>query len=108
MPQTLMATGSSPVSFQAIQHTKPMSTKPNDGGPAFPRTDSTYSQAQSGMTLRDWFAGQALAGTVFRWGEVTTYLKHAGAMHDAKSVRQFMAGAAYAQADAMIAERNKE
>lgn len=59
------------------------------------------------MTLRDWFAGQALAGTVFHWGEVTTYLKHAGAMHDAKSVRQFMAGAAYAQADAMIAERNK-
>ena len=57
--------------------------------------------------MRDWFAGQALAGTVFHWGEVTTYLKHAGATHDAKSVRQFMAGAAYAQADAMIAERNK-
>lgn len=59
------------------------------------------------MTLRDWMAGQALAGTTFHWGEIATYLKHAGAMHDAASVRQFMAGAAYAQADAMIAERNK-
>jgi uncharacterized protein YodC (DUF2158 family) len=91
-----------------------MSTKPNDGGPAFPRSavlnhdGTTYHNSADGMTLRDWFAGQALAGTTFHWGELATYLKHAGAMHDAASVRQFMAGAAYAQADAMIAERNKE
>jgi hypothetical protein len=37
----------------------------NDGGPAFPMTgegchNPLYSQP--GMTLRDWFAGQALAG----------------------------------------------
>lgn len=31
-----------------------------DGGPAFPST----LQPTSGMTLRDWFAGQALAGLV--------------------------------------------
>lgn len=38
-------------------------TKPNDGGPAFPvvETDPVLgSRACPGMTLRDWFAGQAL------------------------------------------------
>ncbi len=30
----------------------------NDGGPAFPVT----TIGESGMSLRDWFAGQALAG----------------------------------------------
>jgi hypothetical protein len=37
-------------------------TQPNDGGPAFPRAGSDYNKAQEGMSLRDWFAGQALAG----------------------------------------------
>ena len=32
----------------------------NDGGPAFPWQDG-FGRV-SGMTLRDWFAGQALAG----------------------------------------------
>ena len=30
----------------------------NDGGPAFPMSEGDWS----GMSLRDWFAGQALAG----------------------------------------------
>jgi hypothetical protein len=34
---------------------------PQDGGPAFPRPPACPSSA-TGMTLRDWFAGQALAG----------------------------------------------
>ncbi len=37
-----------------------------DGGPAFPysiqRLQSTYHQEVKGMSLRDWFAGQALIG----------------------------------------------
>ena len=33
----------------------------NDGGPAFPITENGL-QGYNGMTLRDWFAGQALAG----------------------------------------------
>jgi hypothetical protein len=37
-----------------------MTDKPT-GGPAFPRSDNV-SNSNSGMTLRDWFAGQALAG----------------------------------------------
>jgi hypothetical protein len=38
-----------------------MSDEINDGGPAFPNNDA-YGCAYAGMTLRDWFAGQALAG----------------------------------------------
>lgn len=42
-----------------------MST-PDDGGPAFPvlgkMSDGEPYAQHEGMTLRDWFAGQALAG----------------------------------------------
>ena len=37
----------------------------NDGGPAFPHVgnpQSGFDYIAMGMTLRDWFAGQALAG----------------------------------------------
>ena len=36
----------------------------NDGGPAFPNGVSEYALDRAGMTLRDWFAGQALPGLV--------------------------------------------
>jgi hypothetical protein len=44
-----------------------MSNQINDGGPAFPMNASTGDPrdgvyCQNGMSLRDWFAGQALAG----------------------------------------------
>jgi hypothetical protein len=44
-----------------------MDTPINDGGPAFSRTgyecaNGDWVAPQDGMTLRDWFAGQALAG----------------------------------------------
>ena len=47
-----------------------MNTPQNDGGPAFPQDaylldpNSTHDdiKASKGMTLRDWFAGQALQG----------------------------------------------
>ncbi len=43
-----------------------MSTPINDGGPAFPREDYQTADAggQEGMTLRDYFAGQALMGLI--------------------------------------------
>ena len=34
----------------------------NDGGPAFPVSYESNLNEAEGMTLRDWFAGQALAG----------------------------------------------
>lgn len=39
-----------------------MNTVKIDGGPAFPRTGDEGGGWQNGMSLRDWFAGQALAG----------------------------------------------
>ncbi len=69
------------------------------GGLAFPQYKANatpgggihYDMA-GGMTLRDWFAGQALAGTI----------NFPNAPDFEMAARQ-----AYAMADAMIAERNK-
>ena len=40
----------------------------DDGGPAFPRaafeSDNIIDEGRVGMSLRDWFAGQALAGFI--------------------------------------------
>ena len=63
------------------------------GGAAFP-LESDYG-SQSGMTMRDYFAGQALAA-----------LLECSSIRDA-SVHNFAAALAYRVADAMIAERKK-
>ena len=68
----------------------------NDGGPAFPACNEANMNETMGMTLRDWFAGQALAG--FTSG-------FTGAVGDTEWFRQVGAPAAYAVADAMIAAR---
>ena len=61
---------------------------PDDGGPAFPSQNGHYFEP--GMTLRDWFAGQALS--TMREPEYTSFEK--------------IAGIAYKTADAMLAARN--
>lgn len=66
----------------------------NDGGPAFPRSDSGYSITQSGMTLRDWFAGQCMAGQVSH--PSNTSVDPADIARDS-----------YTMADMMIEERSK-
>lgn len=80
----------------------------NDGGPAFPRPDVTWSDAERltgtqghpGMSLRDWFAGQALAGgTVFfgdDWADRSVWDS------------ELIAKQAYMIADAMLAERESD
>lgn len=59
-------------------------TNPKDGGPAFPDWPHT------GMSLRDWFAGQAIRA---RWGDGT-------AMTEEQAARM-----AYQLADAMLVAR---
>lgn len=58
-----------------------MSTPINDGGPAFPEEGPRVPGFfQSGMSLRDWFAGQALAGMLAdteRSGKAADYAKQA-------------------------------
>lgn len=66
-----------------------MSNERNDGGPAFP-ADSFGSQHNPGMSLRDWFAGQALVGFI---------TADDGCGYDAA------AEWSYAHADAMLAAR---
>ena len=76
-----------------------MADKLNNGGPAFPRHQFTpLGQGQGqwsvegGMTLRDWFAGQVLAGAAKLW------LQNG-------STDQKIAQYAYETADAMLAAR---
>lgn len=66
--------------------------KINDGGPAFPLPCSNlFHNTADGMTLRDWFAGQAIMGLLARVHPTNT---------SAKEV--------YGIADAMIKEREKK
>lgn len=65
----------------------------NDGGAAFPHAGNSLYFPHFGMTLRDWFAGQALAGI----------LATLPTQYDIKD----NAEDAYAYADAMLAERGK-
>jgi hypothetical protein len=73
-------------------------SKIDNGGPAFPATALTWndrlSQYQDGMSLRDWFAGQALMGLL------------SGQFRDS-SRENFttLPGEAYAMADAMLESR---
>ena len=69
----------------------------NDGGPAFPVTSITgadmkidYIESWSGMSLRDWFAGQAICGLMNEW--------------PGKTLSQITA-MAYVTADAMLKAR---
>ena len=76
--------------------------KKNDGGQAFPRSMSNMGGEHSpygpdGMTLRDWFAGQALAGLI------ASSRTH-GKWIDEEEYKIFAADA-YNQADAMLKAR---
>jgi hypothetical protein len=79
--------------------------KIDDGGPAFP---NAYWNNVYGMSLRDYFAGQALQGMLARMVDV----KYAQAIREEATSDQISVSAAlsimaYAKADAMLAARNK-
>ena len=67
-------------------------SKIEDGGPAFPMA-TVDGWVQTGMTMREWFAGQALASP---------------AAYGPAHAPDIIAARAYALADAMIAEGNKD
>lgn len=76
----------------------------DDGGPAYPgtETDGHYYPAP-GMTLRDWFAGQALAGLIDGASKAISELAKDTDV-DAKALTACMA---FSLADAMIAEKRR-
>ena len=75
-----------------------MTDKP-DNPPAFPRADDTVYAGEMGMTLRDYFAGQALIGIIpLIWESPVPQSAYEGVS----------AQAAYEYADAMLAKRAKK
>jgi len=78
-----------------------MNTLINDGGPAFPVADTKHWDGQiqygtNGMSLRDWLAGQALAGIMTRNSS------------SASNSLNWVPVKAYALADAMLAARERK
>lgn len=71
----------------------------DDGGPAFPVPNDANTNGQEGMSLRDWFAGQALAGVWAGRESDFHQVKYPGAIDIAR--------AAYMVSDAMIAARKE-
>ena len=70
-----------------------MTKQTNGGGPAFPDNNPEHpSDQRSGMTMRDYFAGQALAGIMARGTGTSNALEWAPEE-------------AYAVADAMLSAR---
>lgn len=76
-----------------------------DGGPAFPVQDAAAWQAH-GMTLRDYFAGQALAGLMAnpeRYNYIASQVRTYQLTQEEASAKN--ARKAYYLADAMLAAR---
>ena len=70
----------------------------DNGGQAFPRAEGEYSSPKDGMTLRDYFAGQALAGLMAAPDE---------SLPVTNLNQPTLASLAYSHADDMLAERDK-
>ena len=69
-------------------------TPQDDGGPAFPMPPSSeyVHPGEDGMSLRDYYAGQALIGMMNKWDT---------------SPNKNIARACYQVADALVAERRR-
>lgn len=94
----------------------------NDGGPAFPASPSdtwlsdtphggggwasSYGiETPQGTSLRDWFAGKAMAARISNHNVLMSI--SAIAKQDGTTLQATIAALSYATADAMIAERAK-
>lgn len=70
---------------------------PQDGGPAFPQNEFCFAApSRDGMSLRDWFAGQALAS-----------IARLTPAFSPDTMEREQARRCYALADAMLAVRAK-
>lgn len=82
-------------------------TKREDGGPAFPvhggydGDDPRNGILGGGMTLRDWFAGQALPGVVRQCANDLSF----GMPDGISSIEELFARNSYRIADAMLKAR---
>lgn len=82
-----------------------------NGGPAFPHDNQElggmHRIAQPGMSLRDWFAGQALTGLLGPLVCASSEAINQAAKVDGFSgtFAEYLAKRAYEQADAMLATR---
>ena len=85
----------------------------NDGGPAFPVVASTGDPrdgvyCRDGMSLRDYFAGQAIAGVIRSTVEAdSAAVLSESADSSGLAIEQVIARSAYEIADAMLAVREK-
>lgn len=70
--------------------------------PVFAHPGKNYGNAQEGMSLRDWYAGQALAGLV-----TTNQPRRKDTNDNWVSQERVISALAFIFADAMLAERNK-
>ena len=74
-----------------------MNSEAKDGGPAFPGAElPEHPNHPNGMTLRDWFAGQALAPVM----DICR--------NDTSASVQYFAEQAYRLADAMLSARQQK
>ncbi len=71
----------------------------DDGGRAFPWSGPHGERAESGMTLRDWFAGQAI-------GRIPPS-PHWTNIEEVKAFAAYAAWSAYVIADALLARRER-
>jgi hypothetical protein len=85
----------------------------NNGGAAFPDPGRAQSAKQretltdTGMTLRDYFAAQALPAILAQSDDGITARAPTGKFSDGTRVADWWAQTAYQIADAMLAERAK-
>lgn len=74
-------------------------TKPNDGGPAFPHMAADgHQDYRRGLSVRDYFAAKAMQGVLAGDHPITRE----------DDCLELIAMAAYEQADAMLAARDKK
>jgi hypothetical protein len=80
-----------------------MSAKINDGGPAFPCDSAKQFPTQEGMTLRDWFAGQADVTAYF---PMESFCLNNNRQPTITELAEYIAKIRLIEADAMIAARD--